>query len=291
MKKIIKNIYSAIPFKKNFFKLIKRIGIPSEKLYRHLHFKGKYTIQIESNIQFEVFHHGYLIENEIFWAGFGKSWEKESLLLWSQLCKDSSVIFDIGANTGIYALSAQAINPKAKVYAFEPVSRVYNKLTYNIKINDFPIKSYEKALSNMTGEAIIYDTNSEHTYSVTVNKNSNTSNSKVFKTKIKTITIDDFIKEEGLSRIDLMKIDVEAHEAEVLEGFKENLKKLKPTILVEILNENVAAKIAEIVKECDYIYFNIDENIGIRKVEKITKSDYYNFLLCSNAVANKLGLV
>ena len=41
----------------------------------------------------------------------------------------------------------------------------------------------------------------------------------------------------------------------------------------------------------DYLYFNIDENKGIRQVDSIGQSDYYNYLVCSKAAAQQLKLV
>lgn len=291
MKKALKIVYHSLPLKQQFFSIIKSFWSPPERIYKHLSFKGMFTVKLSKEHSFKIYHHGYLIENEVFWSGFGNSWEKESLKLWAKLCKDSNVILDIGANTGVYALTAQTLNPQAQVFAFEPVNRVYKKLNKNIKLNNYPISSYDLALSNTSGEALIYDTNDEHTYSVTVNKNCNTSNASVIETKIQTITLDDFVKQKSLDRIDLMKIDVETHEAEVLEGFKNNLLKFKPTMLIEILNDKVAQNIGELIKDCGYLYFNINENGGVKRVDSVSRSDYYNFLFCTKDVARKIGLL
>ena len=68
------------------------------------------------------------------------------------------------------------------------------------------------------------------------------------------------------------------HEPEVIEGFEEYLKKFKPTLLIEILNDEVADKLKYLFRELDYLYFNIDERKGVKQVAEISKSDYYNFL-------------
>ena len=65
---------------------------------------------------------------------------------------------------------AKTIQPKSRVYAFEPVERVFVKLLYNNQLNNFDIFTEKKAISNYTGKAIIYDKDTTHTYSVTVNK-------------------------------------------------------------------------------------------------------------------------
>jgi len=292
IKKIIKNTYTALPYKKQFFNFIKKIYTPPESIYKHLHFKGKFTVNINNQCHFLLNHYGYQIENEIFWGGLANGWEKVSIGLWMKLCKNSSIIIDIGANTGIYSLIAKTINPHAKVYAFDPVHRVFARLKENIKLNNYDIIAIEKAVSNFDGLAIIYDTNSEHTNSVTVNKNLSSSDTKVIETKIETITLNSFIKNYNIGRIDLIKIDVETHEPEVLEGFSEYLKIFKPTLLIEILSDEIGEKVNEIVEGLDYLYFNIDERNGtVHQTKKITRSDYYNYLLCNQEIAKQLELI
>ncbi len=57
-----------------------------------------------------------------------------------------------------------------------------------------------------------------------------------------SITIDNFVKENNIQRIDLIKIDTDGHELEVLKGASESIKKFKPYIIMEaglyILKEN-----------------------------------------------------
>lgn len=293
MKKIFKNIYNLLPFKREFFLLLKKVYSPSHSIYKHLHFKGIIDIPINSEKKFKMMHHGYQVENEIFWAGLTGNWEKISLELWINLCKNSSVVFDIGANTGIYSLIAKCQNVNAKVYAFEPVKRVFEKLQENIRINNFDVMCYEFAISNFNGKAIIYDTDTEHTYSVTVNQDLNPIGTDTKKFEINTITLDTIIDQEKISKIDLIKIDVETHEPEVLEGYMKYIKRDEPTILIEILTNEVGERVEEILNKCGikYLYFNIDEDNGIRKVDKILKSDYFNFLLCSEEKAKFLKLV
>ncbi|OFX56519.1 MAG: methyltransferase [Bacteroidetes bacterium GWA2_30_7] len=290
MKNLIKKIYLIFPFKKQIFLFIRYFWTPSENIFKHLYFKGNFKVSINKYKSFKIRHYGYFIENEIFWTGLANVWEKESLKIWMKLCETSDVIIDIGANTGVYSLIAKTINNNSKVYAFEPVKRIFSKLQDNISLNKFDIISIEKAVSNSDGNAIIYDTNSEHIYSVTVNKNLSDTGIKVFETKIETVTLNSFIKEYNLLKIDLIKIDVETHEAEVLEGFNEYISVFRPSILIEILNDEVGQKVNNLVSNLDYLYFNVDEKKGVMQVDKIKKSDNYNYLLCEKRKAVELGL-
>lgn len=291
MKKILKKVYGLIPFKREFYSFLKLFWKPKQSIYQHLHFIGVFKVFLNNTNFFKIKHYGYEIENEVFWTGLTNGWEKESITLWIKLCENQEVIFDIGANTGIYSLIAKTVNPKAKVYAFEPVSRVFAKLKENISLNQFDITPIEKAVSNSDGTATIYDTASEHTYSVTVNKNTTSPQTEIIETTIDTVTLNSFIKQHNIKGVGLMKIDVETHEPEVLEGFSDFILQFKPTILIEILNDEVGKKVSNLVSPLNYLYFNINEKGGVRQVDKITKSDYYNYLFCHADTAKKIGLI
>lgn len=292
MKKTLKKLYRLAPFKKPLFTLLRVVYKPNENIYRHLHFQDIFEVPIDKDHKFKIHHYGFEIENSLFWAGIQDGWENISLRLWIELVKDSRVIFDIGANTGVYALAARSLNQEAKIYAFEPVKRVFEKLERNFRLNNFDIYCSDFAASNEDGIAVIYDTESEHTYSVTVNKNLQNPDVCVIPTEIKTIRLDTFIEQNELEKIDLIKLDVETFEGEVLEGMGKYLALFKPILLIEILNDEVGQKVENLIKGNGYLYFNIDDiNQTIRQTDKLTKSDYFNYLLCDKATAGKLDLL
>ncbi len=295
VKKILKSIYRAVPFKKQIFKLIKLAWIPPSNITQHLHFNAPVKVNVEKKAAFNIHHYGYIIENELFWYGIEGGWEKASFKLWKELSKNAKTIFDIGANTGVYSLISGSVNPDAKIYAFEPINSVYKKLIHNVQLNSFKnnVSAKEIALSNYTGEAVIYlEKNATHSLSVAVNK-SLLANDIDFRTeKIKTITLGQFIEENKINKIDLIKIDVETHEPEVLEGMGIYLRKFKPTLLIEILNDEIGKKVEQLIQGIDYLYFNIDEQGGtVEEATCITKSKYYNYLICSKEIAILLKLV
>ena len=279
MKEIIKKIYKAVPLKKEIFTLIKKVWSPSGSVYRHLYFNGIITIKVDDSHQFKIMHYGYEVENNLFWKGLYGSWEKHSMKLWTALSRESEVIFDIGANTGVYSMVAKAVNPHAAVHAFEPFKAIYKKMTDNAALNDFDVKGNCTAVSNYTGNAVIYAENADFAYSVTVNQNLWAKDKEFIKMDIKTITLKDYIESNNISKIDLMKIDVEMHEPEVMEGFGEYFKKFKPVLLIEILNEEIADKLNKYFDPASYSFYNIDEQNGMKKTNVLSKSNYYNYLI------------
>lgn len=293
MKKIFKVIYKLIPFKKQFFLLIRNIISLPESVYKHLHFIGVFEVRIDIHHKFKMFHLGASEENSLFWAGIDNGWEKTSLKLWRKLCSDTFIILDVGANTGLYSLVTKTLNPTSKVFAFEPLPKVLEYLNYNIKINNFDIIVVPKAASNYNGKATVFlKEGYDFCTSVTVNKSLLDESTPQKKLEIETITLADFIRENKIERVDLIKIDVETHEPEVLEGMGEYLDQFKPDLLIEIWDKDCAIKLNILFKDKGYLYFDIDDknDLIIQKTE-ISISSYWNYLICKPETAKKIGLV
>jgi FkbM family methyltransferase len=291
MKALAKSIYRVLPFKKQVFKLVKRIWTPDYSIYRHLVFWDKFTVQVKDK-KFLLNHFGFYVENEIFWKGLTESnFEKTSMKLWIELSQQAYCVMDIGANTGVYALVAKTLNPEARVIAFEPLNRTFTKLMHNVISNRYGVECEEIALSDSDGEDYIYDPATEHNFLATLNPEVAKNSHLERKTKISKARLDTYIRENDINRIDLMKIDVEGHEPNVLLGMGAYLEQMRPAMLIEITSEAMAEKIESIVKGLGYLYFNIDEKDNVVQMPKLTKSDYYNYLLCSPETAMQLKLI
>ena len=292
MKRFFKKSYQFFPFKKQLFQVIKYFWTPPHSVYKHLHFTSVMKVKIDKSNSFNMMHSGTEIENDIFWKGLTGGWECLSMQFWIQLCRDAKVIVDIGANTGIYALTAKTVNPKAHVIAFEPLKQMFQKLSYNCGLNQFNINCIEKAVSDKNGTAIIYETGEDHVAAATLNIETRQYGNLKKETEIKTITLDTFIQENDLLKIDLIKIDVETHEPNVLQGYKQYLALHRPDFLIEVLTDEVGFKLQQLVDGLDYFYFNIDDKgRKVRKVDIIKKSDYFNYLICKEESAKKLKLI
>lgn len=285
MKKWLKWVYDVLPFKKQLFLLLRRLPIP-QSLYRHLHFKGVFSVMVDDR-SFKIKHYGFELENEIFWKGLD-GWEKTTFKVWSVLSRKANCIIDIGANTGIFALIAKAVHESATVVAFEPVKRVMEKLKVNNKLNQFDINAVEMGVSNFDGSAIIYDTPSDHIYSVTINRNFNGPDQYVIPKEIQVTKLSSYAEANHLQKVELIKVDVETHEPEVLEGMIEILKKDRPAIIIEILNDEVALKVNGILSTLDYSFFILDDYRGPQPAFRIEKCDFRNFLVCTKADADYL---
>ena len=53
------------------------------------------------------------------------------------------------------------------------------------------------------------------------------------------------VEDSGATAVDLLKIDVETHEPAVLKGFLDLLRRDRPTLLIELLTDEVAAQVGD----------------------------------------------
>jgi FkbM family methyltransferase len=146
------------------------------------------------------------------------------------------IIFDVGASTGPVAANYKEIFPESLIYCFEPFPESYEILIKNIG-KDPIIKCYNIALSDKNGKAILNS-----------NKNSATNSLLSFDEKgeefwgknlydtidtveVETITLDDFTKNNGITKIDILKLDVQGGEFEILKGASEILSEQKVSLI------------------------------------------------------------
>jgi FkbM family methyltransferase len=310
LKKIAKILYNLIPFKKHLFLMVKFIYQPSQNIFQHLVFKGPFKV-LSGTSSFKIYNTATIIENHLFWKGM-EGFEPQSLKLWARISKDADTIFDLGANSGIYSLIAKSENPNSKVYAFECVDRVFNVLKNNIALNKYDVACFKQAVSNKDGIGSFIDDDEPFTQSVIVNMGleevadgRGVAKTELHEVKTELITLDTFIEQNNIKSIDLMKIDVETHEPEVIEGFQKHIQAFQPTILIEIIRDAVASSLEEQFSELDYIFFFINETFGgldykvegepYQKVDSLIDSvssgAFGNYLICSPAKARELNLI
>lgn len=156
------------------------------------------------------------------------------------------VLLDIGSNAGSYSFLT-LFNPDLKVIAFEPLDFVYKDFLKIIELNNIPnITVYNNGLSDKYRKCSMSS------------PPNNVGGSKI---KINTEGECEFITLDSLNidKADLIKIDVEGHQMEVLEGAKETLKRCKPTFIqIEMENNKQLIKI-----KSEYLNGYIHYQIGI----------------------------
>ena len=75
LKKAIKSLYAALPFKRPVFEVVKKIYKPAPRIYQHLHFNDSFKVRVTDTETFKIWHYGFEIENE-FVVGYGLDYKE-----------------------------------------------------------------------------------------------------------------------------------------------------------------------------------------------------------------------
>jgi FkbM family methyltransferase len=286
----LKAVYRSLPLKKEVFSLLRPFHLP-RALYQHLSFSGSFRVRF-GEASFRMIHHGTQIENELYWRGV-LGWEPVSMRVWIELSKRAEIIFDIGANTGLYSLVAKAANPHARVFGFEPLARIHEKFRANCALNGFEIVCERRAASDIDGTRILYDRDVPHPTSVSLSADL-PGTTKTVPTPVEVVTLSSYVREQGLPRVDLIKLDVELHEPEVVRGMGGLLNLSPPSMIVEVVADTVAVELEWLVKDVGYLKFYLCNASGAVVPVKELRAHHHldtNFLLCTEPVARGLGVV
>jgi FkbM family methyltransferase len=285
LKAALKRVYRRTPFKRVLFTALRPLHMPRALTLR-LRFAGVVTVPIEQT-SIRLVNDHYFVESDLFWSGFGNGWEGTSLKLWTHLAASSSFVLDIGANTGIYALAAKAVNPAATVVAFEPLQMVYRTLARNVSINGLLIGTEDLAVSDRDGAAELFEDRRDHTVA-TMERGNAPAVSRAVHTVV-TTRLDSYLDARGSETPDLIKIDVEGHEPAVVRGMGRYLAQM-PTLVTEILSDEVAAQVEALVLPLGYRFLQVRELEGLIEVTHLQVGDpgSRNFVLCAPATADTL---
>lgn len=256
-----------------------RLGIPiSCNVYQHFPYIGLVTIDVPGGKPFKTISRGTHIENGLYWEGIG-SYEKGSMGVWMHLAKQSSTVLDIGANSGIFSLSAWALG-SSSVHAFEPIKRIYDQLKCNLELNgNGAPKAWNMAVSDQKGVLEILDPGGDFPVAASLSKEFYKNHvGEYTATKVNVIDIDRFCNESGIDSVDLVKLDVEGHELHALLGMIETISSSYPWILMEVYDqyETELRNFFDTNFNGKYGWYRINENDGgvNRNVILVPKSRY-----------------
>lgn len=156
-------------------------------------------------------------------------WENEVYDECKKYIKPNSHIIEVGAHIGTHTVPFSKLT-NGMVFAFEMQRFMSQILNTNVVLNGCPnVVVYNEVVSDQDGQAKLAD--------IFFNGEINTGNVKIQKAlhengfPIRVSSIDK--KFEGLTNIDLIKVDVEAYEVPVLKGALKTIQNNKPVIVTE----------------------------------------------------------
>lgn len=233
-----------------FMNLLRLFGI-SHRLYLKT-IKGKFKMLLmpEDHIQRQLFWH--------------EEYEKPVDHAIRKFLSEDSVFLDIGANIGYFSLLSATIARKGMICSFEPAPAVFQHLKKNIAENNFEnIRLIQSAVGGRTGKAMIYLADEKNIGMSSLIQPENYSG---IAAETDVQTIDHWIAESGLTKTDLIKIDVEGSEYDVLMGMTNTIRNFKPVIILESnpdtlkLFGKTAEDLIDFARSNELHYFLIDDS-------------------------------
>lgn len=160
---------------------------------------------------------------------------------WSiQLSKKANIIFDVGCNIGINSILFNQFSSAKKIYLFEPNPDALSIAVENSILNDFAekVRIFNYCISNENDQVMKFYSVLEGAAGSVYEDFSKTASDLRSSYNVKTKTIDAVCEDENIIP-DFVKIDVEGHEFQVLEGASKTATKGKTQFLVEMHSSNL----------------------------------------------------
>jgi len=181
------------------------------------------------------------------------------------LTRPGYTVLDIGANIGCHTLRfSKLVGEKGRVFAFEPTRYAYEKLGRNIELNpqfSNNITLEKKAVSNVT------ETNQAIHFSSSWLLFGN--QKPIAEEVVDFVTVDHYVMQKDIERIDIMKIDVDGFEPEVVEGAVNTIKNHKPILFLEVNNTPKIDRVIKFLLGLNYLFVHEVDCTLLRSKEEI----------------------
>jgi FkbM family methyltransferase len=200
------------------------------------------------------------IDSGLLWRGF----ETAELRFVEKFLAPGMCVLDIGAHHGLYTfLASKRVGSGGTVVAFEPSPRERRLLARNLRLNPSPnvrIENYALGHEASKAELFLVQGSEDGCNSLRPPAVAATTQTVL----VDVISLDDYLLNAGLNRVDLVKLDVEGAERDVLLGASNLLSRsLRPVILAEVQDIRTrpwgypAREIVQLLDRVGYEWFRI----------------------------------
>jgi FkbM family methyltransferase len=204
------------------------------KIFRPLRFfNNKTTIRTYGqNLKIKLHLHEW-IQQQIFFFG---TFDPRGINFLKKNLNPGDVFIDIGANIGCYSLIASSLTgDNGKIIAFEAVTNVYDQLIYNISINKISNIRAEKLAIFEKRDILKFFLSSDENLGMSSIFRHDTESGKT--EDVEAVSLDEYLADYPLERVNLIKIDIEGAEMHALKGMKNTIEKHFPVLMIEINND------------------------------------------------------
>ncbi|WP_294328366.1 FkbM family methyltransferase [uncultured Chryseobacterium sp.] len=206
------------------------------------------------------------IQQQLYFVG---EYEKNEIDYLYSVLQKGDIFIDVGGNIGLFSLNAsKLVGNNGKVYAFEAFKPNYEKFSRHLILNQSQNVTLEHlAVTDKNGYIdILYNEDYDN-----VGMASSYLEEFTAKESVKSINLDDYVRNQQIGKIDLIKIDIEGGEFSALQGMHEILIRYQPKIIIEI--NNIALKSSNHSEE-ELIHLLVQKGYSQTKVLSRNENSY-----------------
>lgn len=185
--------------------------------------------QLEKNgTRLELFNHFLGLLNQFGLEQYTYRSPDDSLLV---AAREGDIAIDAGACWGECSIDlARRVGPSGQVFAFEFVPESLSVLQANLERNQTlaeRIHVITKALAEISGNELVFKESGPGSRIVDPSQEAGTAS-------VMSVSIDDFVEQQGLPGVDFIKMDIEGSELKALFGAKRTLTAHKPRLAISV---------------------------------------------------------
>lgn len=200
-----------------------------------------------------------------------RTWEPHVERCLRDLLRPGDTVLDVGANLGYFsAVMAQAVGPSGRVFSFEPVPDTFEQLRLCALLNGFEwMTPLPVALGAAEGSIeLAFDARNAGDAS-SHRPATRSAEQRVVRARVGRL--DDLVAESAAAAPAVMKLDVEGHEFEVLQGARKTIADTHPAIVFEFapsLAQHAGWRLADLAElispDGEYAFFRLGERDPVK---------------------------
>jgi len=219
-----------------------------------------------------------LSEDDPYFSALFDEFEQPFQRLVIDHLRPDAVAIDVGANIGVISLILSRCLSDGHVFAFEPSPTVFRLLEANLEGNEAPnVTPFRQAVGSRKGTLEFLDASA---YGHIVQSESMEDGSDVV--AVDVVTLDQFVADNSVDRVDFLKVDTEGFEHDVFLGMTEIEAKFRPLVyfefnswcLIAFRNENPREILDYVLSRFSAVYYFDEAGSPLR----LTKPDTMDFL-------------
>jgi FkbM family methyltransferase len=214
---------------------VNAVGLDDAFLVKHLPRVGVVESTLPDSRPLRLWSRGDdSITNIVFWRGW-LGYEPETTPLFYRLAREAGIVFDVGAYVGFHTVLAALANPGGRVHAFEPQAVVFERLERNVALNGLDNVVCRRVAATDREGTVELTTDRGLPMSSTLAPGFLARTEHTFSVEVSAMSLDRYVEEQGITKVDLVKIDTETTEPAVIRGMARTLARDRPDVVCEVL--------------------------------------------------------